>query len=303
MRQVPGGTIDPGKLVSGLCRAAERSGAMIFENSAVEDIAFEEPVRLQVAGGQIFAKEVLLATNAMSLELSDLSGRGQPKFTLALATEPLSDAQIEELGLGSGKPFYTIDFPYLWGRLLRTGGIVFGCGLVHLKDWREFADIDIASGEAANLIARLEGRVRGLHPVLQNVKFAHRWGGPILIADGWRPVFTRHPRSPPCACPWRLQRARRRAVCVSRTLGRRGSVRPKSAAGLGFRRETRNQSERDRVTPFTTCCKAVFSNGEVALDDECTSVRPAEVCSGDSNTSSKSRCQSLVARNRVGRNP
>lgn len=195
VRQVPGGTIDPGKVVSGLCGAAERSGAMIFENSAVEDIAFEEPVRLQVAGGQIFAKEVLLATNAMSLELNDLSGRVEPKFTLALATEPLSDAQIEELGLGSGKPFYTIDFPYLWGRLLRTGGIVLGCGLVHLKGWREFADIDVASGEAAILIARLEGRVRGLHPVLQNVKFAHRWGGPILIADGWQPVFMRHPRS------------------------------------------------------------------------------------------------------------
>jgi glycine/D-amino acid oxidase-like deaminating enzyme len=195
VRQVPGGTIDPGKVVSGLGRAAELSGAMIFEHSPVEGIAFEEPVRLQVTGGEVLAKEVLLATNAMSLELSDLSGRAQPKFTLALATEPLTGAQIEELGMGSGKPFYTIDFPYLWGRLLRTGGIVFGCGLVHLNNWREFADIDIASGEAANLIARLEVRVRGLHPALQNVKFAHRWGGPILIADGWRPVFMRHPRS------------------------------------------------------------------------------------------------------------
>jgi glycine/D-amino acid oxidase-like deaminating enzyme len=131
----------------------------------------------------------------MSLELSDMSGRAQPKFTLALATEPLSRAQIEEVGMGYGKPFYTIDFPYLWGRLLRTGGIVFGCGLVHLNDWREFGDIDIASGEAANLIARLEVRVRGLHPALQNVKFTHRWGGPILIADGWQPAFKWHPRS------------------------------------------------------------------------------------------------------------
>jgi glycine/D-amino acid oxidase-like deaminating enzyme len=196
VRQVPGGTIDPGKLVSGLGRAAERSGALIFENSAVQDIAFEEPVRLHVAGGWVLAKAVLLATNAMSLELSDLSRRGQPKFTLAVATEPLSSAQIEALGLASGKPFYTVDFPYLWGRLLRTGGIVFGSGLVDLSDWREFAELDVAKGEAADLIARLEVRVRGLHPALQNVRFAHRWGGPILIANGWRPVFSQHPRSP-----------------------------------------------------------------------------------------------------------
>jgi glycine/D-amino acid oxidase-like deaminating enzyme len=196
VRQVPGGTIDPGKLVSGLGRAAERSGALIFENSAVQDIAFEEPVRLHVAGGWVLAKAVLLATNAMSLELSDLSRRGQPKFTLAVATESLSSAQIEALGLASGKPFYTVDFPYLWGRLLRTGGIVFGSGLVDLSDWREFAELDVAKGEAADLIARLEVRVRGLHPALQNVRFAHRWGGPILIANGWRPVFSQHPRSP-----------------------------------------------------------------------------------------------------------
>ena len=37
----------------------------------------------------------------------------------------------------------------------------------------------------------------------------------------------------------------------------------------------------------------VFSNGEVALEDEWTSVRPADVCSALNSTSSKSRCQSL----------
>jgi glycine/D-amino acid oxidase-like deaminating enzyme len=195
IRQVLGGSIDPGKLVSGLGRSAAGSGVQIFENATVEDIAFEEPIRLHVEKKQIKAKTVLLATNAMSLELSDLSGRAQPKFTLALATEPLNSAQLEDLGLSSGKPFYTIDFPYLWGRLLRTGGIVFGSGLVHLTDWRELAELDIATGQAAELMTRLEHRVRGLHPVLKNVRFTNRWGGPILIADGWRPVFARHPRS------------------------------------------------------------------------------------------------------------
>jgi glycine/D-amino acid oxidase-like deaminating enzyme len=30
---------------------------------------------------------------------------------------------------------------------------------------------------------------------LQDVELTHRWGGPILIADQWRPVFELHPRS------------------------------------------------------------------------------------------------------------
>jgi glycine/D-amino acid oxidase-like deaminating enzyme len=196
VKRVPGGAIDPGKLVSGLARSADALGAQIFENATVESIEFQEPLRLSVGGHVVRAQNVLLATNAMSLELSGLAGRAQPKFTLALATEPLTDSQREVIGLAAGKPFYTIDFPYLWGRLLSSGGVVFGSGLVHLNDWRELADLDVTTGEAAELIARLERRVRGLHPALHRVEFTHRWGGPILIADQWRPVFGRHSRSP-----------------------------------------------------------------------------------------------------------
>ncbi len=197
IREVPGGSLDPGLMVSGLARAAEKAGARIFENSPVETIDFENHLaRLHVAGKIVSAKAVLFATNAMSLELAGLSQRAKPKFTLAVATEPLSSAQLEDLGLAAGKPFYTVDFPYLWGRHLRTGGMVFGAGLVHLEDWRELQNLDIAAGEAAELISRLEGRVRALHPALRNVRFTHRWGGPILIGDGWRPIFSRHPQSP-----------------------------------------------------------------------------------------------------------
>ncbi len=200
LRQLPGGTVDPGKLVSGLARAAETLGAQIFENASIEHIEFQEPLLMSVGepSGRtqlVRAGKILLATNAMSLELSDLAGRAEPKFTLAIATEPLQVTQLQDLGLNSGKPFYTADFPYLWGRLLRTGGVVFGSGLVPVNDWREFADLDIAEGQAADLIASLELRVRGLRPALRSVQFTHRWGGPILIADQWRPVFAQHPRS------------------------------------------------------------------------------------------------------------
>jgi glycine/D-amino acid oxidase-like deaminating enzyme len=197
VRQVPGGSLDPGRVVSGLARAAERAGAQIFENSAVEAADFEnDSVRLHVLGKIVSAKAALFATNAMSLELAGLSRRAKPKFTLAVATEPLSGARLEDLGLGAGKPFYTIDFPYLWGRQLRTGGFVFGAGLVHLEDWRELQNVDVAKGEAGKLIARLESRVRGLHPALGDVRFTHRWGGPILVGIDWQPIFTRHPQSP-----------------------------------------------------------------------------------------------------------
>lgn len=195
VKQVPGGTIDPGKMASGLARAAEASGVQIFENLPVEAIEFADGVNLRYPGGQICARKVLVATNGMSLELSDLAQRGQPKFTLAVATEPLDVVQLESLGLDSERPFYTVDFPYLWGRTLRTEGVVFGGGLVHFNDWHELANVNIETAEAGKLIERLVTRVRALHPVLQNVRITNRWGGPILIANEWRPLFAQHPRS------------------------------------------------------------------------------------------------------------
>jgi glycine/D-amino acid oxidase-like deaminating enzyme len=193
--EVPGGTVDPGKLVSQLARVADRLGVRIYEGVRVEEIAFQNPLCLKLGTKTIRAEHALVATNAQSLELSGLTASAHPKFTLAIATEPLKPAQIEVLGLSAGKPFYTVDLPYLWGRLLPSGGVVFGSGLIDVDHWRELDGIDIDSGRAAELIARLEQRVRGLDPVLKPVEFTHWWGGPILIAEDWSPRFAHHARS------------------------------------------------------------------------------------------------------------
>jgi glycine/D-amino acid oxidase-like deaminating enzyme len=194
-REVPGGTADSGKVVSGLARAAERRGALVFEHASVDRMDFGDQLTLHVSGRQIQASRALIATNSESLELSGLARRAEPKFTLALATEPIALPKLEALGLASGKPFYTVDLPYLWGRLLHGNQVIFGSGLVHLKDWRDLARVDIREGEAFDLLVRLKNRVRELHPVLTDSRFSHEWGGPILLAEQWQPVFARHPKS------------------------------------------------------------------------------------------------------------
>jgi glycine/D-amino acid oxidase-like deaminating enzyme len=191
-KEVPGGTIDPGKMLSGLARAGVKRGAQIFENAPVENLTVTDSPVLLIAGWPVRARCVLLATNAESLELTGLAKRAQPKFTLAVATEPLSSEQISSLGLAPGKPFYTADLPYLWGRVFQRNRLIFGSGLVHLEDWRELLTLNVTEGQATELLADLERRVRNLHPALQQVRLSHRWGGPILIADKWQPVFRRH---------------------------------------------------------------------------------------------------------------
>jgi glycine/D-amino acid oxidase-like deaminating enzyme len=193
--ELPGGSVDPGKLVSGLARAATRHGAVIHENARVEQIRFDNPLAIRVNGKEIRADHVLLGTNAESLELSALAKRAEPKFTLALATGRLTKKQLVELGLESGRSFYTEDLPYLWGRIFRENRLIFGSGLVGLSNWRDLLTLNISNGEAARLMKRLEHRIRRLHRQLRDVKVTHRWGGPILIGKDWQPVFSRHPKS------------------------------------------------------------------------------------------------------------
>jgi glycine/D-amino acid oxidase-like deaminating enzyme len=195
VKEVPGGSVDPGKVVSGLARAAAESGALLFENARVDAVRFADPLEVNARGKWLRAQKILFATNAQSLELASLTEKGEASFTMAIATEPLTSAQLEALGFASGKPFYTQDMPYLWGRFMPGNRIIFGSGLVHAKDWRELTTLDITRGEAAEKLELLERRVCGLHPVLKNIRFTHRWGGPILFAEDMLPVFAHHPQS------------------------------------------------------------------------------------------------------------
>jgi glycine/D-amino acid oxidase-like deaminating enzyme len=199
VHEVPGGTLDPGKLVSGLARAAESSGAMIFENTPAEKIDWprreNDPLQIRSSAGALHAEKILFATNALSLSLAGLETGMHPRLTLAAITAPISESQLAAIGLASRKPFYTIDLPYLWGRVCRDYSIIWGAGVVSAPDEKNVAAADVASQEAREMFESLEGRVRALHPALRDARFTRRWGGPILFRDSWTPVFDWHPAS------------------------------------------------------------------------------------------------------------
>jgi glycine/D-amino acid oxidase-like deaminating enzyme len=197
-KEVSGGTIDPGKLVSGLGRAAERLGARILEKHPVANIRWSDIPEIELAPGgpglkKISAGQIIFATNALSLRLSGLDQGSHPRLTLAVATQPVSEETLQKIGLAQRKPFYTIDLPYLWGRVRRNNSIIFGAGLVQSPDSDDLDGVDISAAEPSRIFAALEERVHRLHPALESVGFTHRWGGPIMFRDSWKPVFTWHP--------------------------------------------------------------------------------------------------------------
>ncbi|MGB9403254.1 MAG: FAD-dependent oxidoreductase, partial [Candidatus Acidiferrales bacterium] len=163
-KEVLGGTLDPGKLVSGLGRAAERAGALIAERQPVQRVSWSAFPELEFAAWKLHAKKILFAMNAMSLDLSGLGEDMHPRLTLAALTAPVSERLLAAVGLAARKPFYTVDFPYLWGRVLKNNSVMFGAGLVASPDENDLAGVDIASAEPARMFDTLEGRVRRMHP-------------------------------------------------------------------------------------------------------------------------------------------
>ncbi len=200
VNEVPGGTLDPGKLVSGLARAAHGIGAGIYENHRVLDVHWKAAPEIHVGDGRgsirkLTAAKIIFATNALSLGVSGLQEGMHPRLTLAVLAKAVSEKVLKEIGLAERKPFYTVDFPYLWGRVRPDRSIVWGAGLVQSLDEGDLDRVDIAAPEPAQIFARLEERVTHLHPALEKTKFTHRWGGPILFRDNWKPVFDWHPQS------------------------------------------------------------------------------------------------------------
>jgi glycine/D-amino acid oxidase-like deaminating enzyme len=93
-----GGTLDPGKYVTGLRRAALEAGVRIHENTPL--LTHEEGaiVKAHTPGGSASAPFLVFATNAYTPQLGLLRDKVMSLRVSAIETEPLSGAQLALLG-------------------------------------------------------------------------------------------------------------------------------------------------------------------------------------------------------------
>jgi glycine/D-amino acid oxidase-like deaminating enzyme len=190
VNSIRGGAFDPRKFLAGLAAVVQRAGGHIFEQAAVTALHSTSPrgIRLGVGDKDVYAERVVFATNAFCLPLLGLQEWAEGVHTIAVATEPLPDAVFDAIGWGTRTPFYTLDLPYLWGRVTADGRVVIGAGLVGYGAV-ESARVDGA--EAMHLFEGLERRIRGLHPALNDVCITHRWMGPISMTRDSKPIIAR----------------------------------------------------------------------------------------------------------------
>jgi len=180
-RMLPGGTLDPGKFLTGLVRTCRDKGAELREEVTVMELKEEHGwIVLMGKEGKCRSRKVALSGDAPLLGM--FQEEVFPYQTLAIATEPLKPSLLAEIGWSSETPFYTQDLPYLWGRLTSDRKAVIGSGLVAWGNASALSD-----PEPLELFASLEARVHGLHPALKNIRITHRWAGPIGITSDFKP--------------------------------------------------------------------------------------------------------------------
>ena len=194
-RTVSGGVVQPAALTIGIAQAATKHGAIIREQSPVTRIALASELCVEIGGERIRPKHIVVATNAWINATLPETAPLHSSLTFACATEPLDAVSLAAIGLDEGIPFYTSDLPYLWGRTIRDGRVIFGAGLVFGQP-AELEAIDVREGSSAEVLDRLRTRVRGLHPALREARFESAWAGPIAFADGAIPLLGPHPTNP-----------------------------------------------------------------------------------------------------------
>lgn len=193
--RVRGGVVQPAALTIGLAKAALRAGAIIRDQAKVTRIVFEPELSVDLQRDRITPGHVVIATNAWINSTVPDAPRLSSSLTFACATVPLDASRLAAIGLSGGIPFYTTDLPYLWGRTIPDGRVIFGAGLVFGSP-PDLETSDSTQGRSLTVLEHLQRRVRTLHPLLAGVRFSAAWAGPIAFGEDAVPLLGPHPRNP-----------------------------------------------------------------------------------------------------------
>lgn len=115
--------VHPAKLVRGLAEVVESRGARLHERTRVLAL---EPGRLHTDRGDLRAEVIVRATEGYTARLPGLRRAVAPVYSLIVATEPLSDATWDEIGLGERETFSDHRHLIIYGQRSADGRMVFG---------------------------------------------------------------------------------------------------------------------------------------------------------------------------------
>ncbi len=171
MREPRAGHFHPLNYLYGIARAAEKSGAIIFENSAAIEIKTGATPWAKTANGKVTAKFMIIAGNAyLGNMVKPLYGRVMPVTSYVITTEPLGENLAKSL-IQDNEAVADTNFILDYYRRTGDNRLLFG------------GRASYSTLEPSNLGAYMKPRMVRVFPQMKDVNIDHAWGGYIAITS------------------------------------------------------------------------------------------------------------------------
>ena len=171
--------IHPARLTRGLADVLRAKGVLIYEQTEVQRL---EPGRLITSTGTVRARHVLRATEGYTARLAGEERAVVPVYSLVVATAPLPETLLEQIGLATRPTFSDLRHMIIYGQRTADGRLVFG-GRGAPYHFR--SEIQPSFDRVPEVFSALRKTLIELFPMLEDVAISHAWGGPIGIPRDW----------------------------------------------------------------------------------------------------------------------
>jgi glycine/D-amino acid oxidase-like deaminating enzyme len=177
--------VNPAKLVRGMKRVVKAAAVQIYERAPVTEIARENGgVRLKTPAGEVRAEKLVLATNAYSHLIPLLRRKETPFFTYVIVTEPLTPAQLAEIGWQHRQGIEDGRNLVHYYRLTPDNRLLMGGNIAAVT----YGD-NMAADCNHRAFAALERDIPDIFPCLAGHPISARWGGPASVSADLVPAI------------------------------------------------------------------------------------------------------------------
>lgn len=169
--------VNPTRLVTELARACSELGVVIHERTAARGIDHDRGgVTVRTDAGAIRAAQVVLATNVFPSLLRRNRLYTVPVYDYVLGTEPLTDEQLGRIGWRARQGIGDAGNQFHYYRLSSDNRILWGGYDAVYHFGRR---VDPRYEDRPELFRKLAAHFFLTFPQLDDVRFSHRWAGPI----------------------------------------------------------------------------------------------------------------------------
>jgi glycine/D-amino acid oxidase-like deaminating enzyme len=169
--------VHPAKLVFELARACTEAGVRIYEDTNATSIdSGGAALRIDTGKGVVTTAQAVLATNVFNHLLRRNRLHTVPVYDYVLATEPLTDVQLNRIGWRNRQGIGDCANQFHYYRLTEDNRIVWGGydAVYHFG-----ARVDPSYEDRPATFRRLAEHFFITFPQLDDVRFSHRWAGAI----------------------------------------------------------------------------------------------------------------------------